>query len=440
MNSITDHPEEADSRKHIHHTPNDDESRSFDEMVQVESSIIERALTRISNVNRERGLSNLGQSSELVDADGKDEEQEFIRLPDMRQQLFEAIPEPYYESQEFRRVIVTNLKDQEGDRDSREACKLLKKCMAIREKWMSHHPSPPQDLSDNCFDSFPSIPPTPARAISGNAQTVAERQFRRRLVPPYEVFEKPVPEGATDLEFKMIRGVVMVRKVVTPVISEKKDGDDTKGAVESNDYYLSSTDEADSPVHRRRKASNASVTSNTSATSSVSDWTQSIFPVPSFEEFIKDFQFIRKSVFSGPVATYAFNRLEFLSAKFNLHCLLNATLELEAQKSVPHRDFYNVRKVDTHVHHSACMNQKHLLRFIKHKLKQSPTEAVIFRDGRFLTLGEVFKSLNLTAYDLSIDTLDMHANNTFHRFDKFNLKYNPAGNNVLRSVVIFIEQ
>lgn len=29
--------------------------------------------------------------------------------------------------------------------------------------------------------------------------------------------------------------------------------------------------------------------------------------------------------------------------------------------------------------------------------------------------------------DLSVDTLDMHANNTFHRFDRFNLKYNPAG-------------
>ena len=32
--------------------------------------------------------------------------------------------------------------------------------------------------------------------------------------------------------------------------------------------------------------------------------------------------------------------------------LLNGTRELDAQKSVPHRDFYNVRKVDTHVHHS----------------------------------------------------------------------------------------
>ena len=116
--------------------------------------------------------------------------------------------------------------------------------------------------------------------------------------------------------------------------------------------------------------------------------------------------------------------------------LLNSARETEAQKSVPHRDFYNVRKVDTHVHHSACMNQKHLLRFIKSKLKNHPNEVVIFRDGNFLTLGEVFKSLKLTAYDLSIDTLDMHANNTFHRFDRFNLKYNPAGKSKLREIFL----
>jgi AMP deaminase len=61
------------------------------------------------------------------------------------------------------------------------------------------------------------------------------------------------------------------------------------------------------------------------------------------------------------------------------------------------------------------MNQKHLLRFIKHKLKQCPNEVVSFRDGQFMTLSEVFASLRLTAYDLSVDTLDMHANNTFHR-------------------------
>lgn len=60
--------------------------------------------------------------------------------------------------------------------------------------------------------------------------------------------------------------------------------------------------------------------------------------------------------------------------KFRVHLLLNADGEFLAQKSAPHRDFYNVRKVDTHVHHSACMNQKHLLSFIKTKLKKEPDE------------------------------------------------------------------
>lgn len=54
------------------------------------------------------------------------------------------------------------------------------------------------------------------------------------------------------------------------------------------------------------------------------------------------------------------------------------------------------------------MNQKHLLRFIKSKMKKHPNEIVLFRDGKYLTLAEVFSSIKLTAYDLSIDTLDMH--------------------------------
>lgn len=62
---------------------------------------------------------------------------------------------------------------------------------------------------------------------------------------------------------------------------------------------------------------------------------------------------------------------------------------------------------------------------------------MIFRDGRELTLSQVFESLKLSAYDLSIDTLDMHAHqDTFHRFDKFNLKYNPIGESRLREIFL----
>lgn len=83
------------------------------------------------------------------------------------------------------------------------------------------------------------------------------------------------------------------------------------------------------------------------------------------------------------------------------------------------------------------MNQKHLLRFIKSKLKKEADSVVIVRDGKHLTLAEVFESLSLTAYDLSIDTLDMHADSsTFHRFDRFNTKYNPLGQSRLREIFL----
>ena len=130
--------------------------------------------------------------------------------------------------------------------------------------------------------------------------------------------------------------------------------------------------------------------------------------VPTIREFYMDLDDILDVSSDGPSKSFAFRRLQYLEGKFNLYVLLNEYQETADSKKVPHRDFYNVRKVDTHVHHSACMNQKHLLRFIKSKMKKFPNEVVLFRDGRHLTLAEVFASINLTAYDLSIDTLDMH--------------------------------
>lgn len=67
--------------------------------------------------------------------------------------------------------------------------------------------------------------------------------------------------------------------------------------------------------------------------------------------------------------SFSYRRLAFLQTKFQLHVLLNDIRELHEQKSVPHRDFYNIRKVDTHIHAASSMNQKHLLRFIKKKMK-----------------------------------------------------------------------
>ncbi|AGO10673.1 AaceriABR204Cp [[Ashbya] aceris (nom. inval.)] len=167
------------------------------------------------------------------------------------------------------------------------------------------------------------------------------------------------------------------------------------------------------------------------------DELQLIADVPSLRDYYVDLEKLVAISSDGPAKSFAFRRLQYLEARWNLYSLLNEYQETAISKKNPHRDFYNVRKVDTHVHHSACMNQKHLLRFIKYKLRTAANEEVIFRDGKVLTLSEVFQSLKLTGYDLSIDTLDMHAHkDTFHRFDKFNLKYNPIGESRLREIFL----
>ncbi|KAG0681903.1 AMP deaminase [Pichia californica] len=164
---------------------------------------------------------------------------------------------------------------------------------------------------------------------------------------------------------------------------------------------------------------------------------EKLINVPTIKDYYMDLENIVNIASDGPMKSFAFKRLQYLEARWNLYYLLNDHEETSESKKNPHRDFYNVRKVDVHVHHSACMNQKHLLRFIKHKIRHCPDEKVIKRDGHVLTLQQVFDSLNLTAYDLSIDTLDMHAHrDTFHRFDKFNLKYNPMGESRLREIFL----
>ncbi|XP_030821809.1 AMP deaminase 2 isoform X1 [Camarhynchus parvulus] len=194
-------------------------------------------------------------------------------------------------------------------------------------------------------------------------------------------------------------------------------------------------------------------------------------PYPDLQEFIADMNFLMALIINGPIKSFCYRRLQYLSNKFQMHVLLNEMKELAAQKKVPHRDFYNIRKVpgdpelvpgpggflaglgsswrvsglsitslvqvDTHIHASSCMNQKHLLRFIKRAMKKHLDEIVHVEKGKEQTLKEVFETMNLTAYDLSVDTLDVHADrNTFHRFDKFNAKYNPIGESILREIFI----
>ena len=116
----------------------------------------------------------------------------------------------------------------------------------------------------------------------------------------------------------------------------------------------------------------------------------------------------------------------------------NGHHEAAEQRACPHRDFYNIRKVDTHVHLAAAMNQKHLLRFIKKKMRVSPYEIVATSsEGTPMTLAQVFDEMGIRPFDLNLDSLGMHADpSIFCRFDKFNLKYNPLGKSRLREIFL----
>ncbi|KAK9404597.1 AMP deaminase 1 [Crotalus adamanteus] len=161
---------------------------------------------------------------------------------------------------------------------------------------------------------------------------------------------------------------------------------------------------------------------------------------PNLEVFIDDMNFLLALIAKGPVKTYSHRRLRFLSSKFNVHEMLNEMEELKELKNNPHRDFYNCRKVDTHIHAAACMNQKHLLRFIK-KSYRTDAERVVYKyKNETLTLRQLFEKLSLHPSDLTVDSLDVHAGRqTFQRFDKFNAKYNPVGASELRDLYLKTE-
>uniref|UniRef100_A0A6Q2Y6V6 AMP deaminase n=1 Tax=Esox lucius TaxID=8010 RepID=A0A6Q2Y6V6_ESOLU len=167
-------------------------------------------------------------------------------------------------------------------------------------------------------------------------------------------------------------------------------------------------------------------------------------PYPDLETFAIDLSHVLAMIIDGPTKTYCHRRLNFLGSKFYLHEMLNEMAELKELKGIPHRDFYNQ---DIYVRSesppfrlnllSACMSQKHLLNFIQTTYKTEADRVVLEKGGRKLTLREVFEHLNMDPYDLTVDSLDVHAGRqTFHRFDKFNSKYNPVGASELREIYL----
>lgn len=273
-----------------------------------------------------------------------------------------------------------NIREMEEHEDLHHAALHLTKALKLREKYMdlSHQP-------------FPSVT---RRHIHRRHSIIDDKNIpfesvNHEIGPPQNKnpWQLKFRVQDTDMELKMIQGIMHV-------------------------YEDKEQLDRDNPIDR--------------------------FKYPLVNEFIDDVKYMCYMITDGPLKSFCYRRLCYLSSKYQLYALLNEMRELTAQKAVSHRDFYNIRKVDTHVHAASCMNQKHLLRFIKKTLKASKDDIVCKdNEGNLMTLEEVFKSLNISSYDLSVDMLDVHADrNTFHRFDKFNAKYNPIGESRLREIFL----
>lgn len=65
------------------------------------------------------------------------------------------------------------------------------------------------------------------------------------------------------------------------------------------------------------------------------------------------------------------------------------------------------------------MNQKHLLKFIKTTYQTEADRVVLEKGSQKIKLKEVFNNLNMDPYDLTVDSLDVHAVRTKSLLSKF---------------------
>lgn len=330
---------------------------------------------------------------------------------DLNQTMGRAKGAPDDKSREtYRRVVITG--PSAVQKEEKEACELLERMLELRDRFITDNP-----------DMYRS-----EEAKRVQVHTV-EPKFVR---PSLKTASFPPP---TAHKFRMVKGVF---EAWLDKESDSRTAPGTKRAA-ADAKVRSGARSRRPPPPELKLGETASGGAEVGGDSAPAGVCREMFRAISANEFFGALREVMETISHGPCKTYSYNRLRILEARFQLHLLLNDHLELLQQKTNAHRDFYNVRKIDNHVHHSACMNQKHLLRYIKHTVKNHPKDIVTRNEeGKERTLEQVFADLGLTTYDLSIDTLNMRAEKTFHRFDKFNTKYNPVGQPLLRE--IFLKQ
>lgn len=109
--------------------------------------------------------------------------------------------------------------------------------MNIREKYLSLHPFPPQDIDAECKMSQ-----------SASLESIGST-FRRRQPPEYDIFKHSLPPATTKYRYEFIDGLMRI--------------------------FHNDDDETNEQVNNKRE-----------------NMVDSVFPVYSFEEFVKDYNFV----------------------------------------------------------------------------------------------------------------------------------------------------
>ncbi|OMJ92092.1 hypothetical protein SteCoe_5187 [Stentor coeruleus] len=149
-------------------------------------------------------------------------------------------------------------------------------------------------------------------------------------------------------------------------------------------------------------------------------------------EFYQDMMFLMENTYSTVNKSFCYLRLKMLLKKYNIHLQCNLDRESFHQKSQSRKDFYNIIKVDNHVHLYTCMNQKHLQKFIKTKLLTEPNTIVSIEGEHKLGLIEVMNQLGYDASTLTVDVVDSYNN----RNERYANKYNPLSRISIRDIFL----
>ena len=118
-----------------------------------------------------------------------------------------------------------------------------------------------------------------------------------------QIFKRPIPvssasDVSTTYDFKMVNGVMAVTQI------NMKNGHNSNNA-----YNTTPTDSNNTAIDN-----NDNNTNNNNNNDNNSDSSTVVFSVPSFNEFITDFNIIRKCVYSGPVTSYRLVHIRVFSA------------------------------------------------------------------------------------------------------------------------------